>query len=63
LIFRNENWRSEQEAQILQSGMSPSAEQESAIIVTLPAGNYTAVVRGGAGGSDGVALVEIYALQ
>jgi hypothetical protein len=62
LIFRNDNWRSDQEAQIVQSGMAPSAEQESAIIATLPAGNYSAVVRG-VGGSEGVALVEIFALQ
>jgi len=62
LIFRNDNWRSDQEAQIVQSGMAPSAEQESAIIATLPAGNYSAVVRG-VGGSEGVALVEIFALE
>ena len=62
LIFQNDNWRSDQEAQIVQSGMAPSAEQESAIIATLPAGNYTAVARG-VGGSEGVALVEIFALD
>jgi hypothetical protein len=62
LIFRNDNWRNEQEAQIVASGMAPSAEQESAIIATLPAGNYTAVVRG-VGESEGVALIEIYALE
>jgi hypothetical protein len=62
LIFRNDNWRSDQERQIVQSGMAPSAEQESAIIAILPAGNYSAVVRG-VGGSEGVALVEIFALE
>jgi hypothetical protein len=62
LIFQNDNWRSEQEAQIVASGMAPSAEKESAIIITLPAGNYSAVVRG-VGGAEGVALVEIYALE
>jgi hypothetical protein len=62
LIFQNDNWRSDQEAQIVASGMAPSAEKESAIIVTLSAGNYSAVVRG-VSGSEGVALVEIYALE
>jgi hypothetical protein len=63
LISLNDNWRSsEQEARIVRFGMAPSAEQESAIIATLPAGNYTAVVRG-VGESEGVALVEIYALE
>ena len=62
LIFRNDNWRSDQEARLVRSGLAPSDDQESAIIATLPAGNYSAVVRG-VGGSEGVALVEIYALQ
>jgi Fibronectin type III domain len=62
LIFQNDNWRSDQEMQIVASGMAPSAEQESAIMVTLPAGNYTALVRG-VGGSEGVALVELYTLE
>jgi hypothetical protein len=62
LIFQNDNWRSDQEAQIVASGMAPSAEQESAIIATLPAGNYSAVARG-VGGTEGVAVVEIYALD
>jgi hypothetical protein len=62
LIFQNDDWRSTQEAQIIASGMAPSAQKESAIILTLPAGNYSAVVRG-AGGTEGVALVEIYALE
>jgi hypothetical protein len=62
LIFQNDNWRDEQETQIVASGMAPSAEKESAIIITLPAGNYSAVVRG-VGGTEGVALVEIYALE
>jgi hypothetical protein len=58
----NDNWRSDQEAALLQSGLAPSNDQESAIMATLPAGNYTAVVRG-VGESTGVALVEIYALE
>ena len=62
LIFRNDNWRSDQEAEIVQSGLAPSAEQEAAIIATLAAGNYSAVAQG-VGGSEGVALVEIFALE
>lgn len=61
LIFRNDNWRTDQEAQIEQSGLAPQSDQESAIISTLSAGNYSAVARG-VDGSEGVALVEIYAL-
>jgi len=62
LIFLNDDWRSDQEARLVQSGLAPADDQESAMIATLPAGNYSAVVRG-VSGSEGVALVEIYALQ
>jgi hypothetical protein len=62
LIFRNDNWRSEQETQLLSLGVAPSSDKESAILATLPAGNYSAVVRG-VNGSEGVGLVEIYALE
>jgi hypothetical protein len=39
----------------------PTTEADSALLVNLPAGNYTAVVTG-AGGAAGTALVEIYEL-
>jgi hypothetical protein len=47
---------------ILNTGRSPSDGRESAIIANLPAGNYTAIVRG-VGGTTGVALVEVYDLH
>jgi hypothetical protein len=59
LLFQNDNWRSDQEQQILASALAPSDERESAIIATLMP--YTAVVRG-AGNSTGIALFEIYRL-
>jgi len=62
LIFQNDNWRSDQEQQIIDSTVPPSNDQESAIVATLPPGAYTAVVRG-AGDTAGVALVEVYALD
>jgi hypothetical protein len=57
----NDNWRSDQEAEIQQSGLAPKDDRESAIIVTVPAGNYTGIIRG-AGGSTGIGLIEIYDL-
>jgi len=62
LIFENDNWRSDQEQQIMDSTIPPSDDRESAIIATLPPGLYTAVVRGADGGT-GVALVELYNLE
>ena len=62
LIFQNDNWRSDQEQQIIASTVPPSNDQESAIVATLTPGAYTAIVRG-AGNTTGVALVEVYALD
>jgi hypothetical protein len=61
LIASNDNWRSDQEADIIASGLPPSHNLESAIVTTLPAngGSYTAIVRGN-NGASGVALVEVY---
>jgi hypothetical protein len=61
LIFLNDNWRTNQEQQILDSGLQPANDSESAIIATLQPGAYTAIVRG-AGNTTGVALVEVYNL-
>ena len=36
LILQNDNWRSDQEQQILDSALAPSDDRESAIIATLP---------------------------
>lgn len=62
LIFLNDNWRKDQEQQIVDSAIPPSDEKESAIIATLPPGAYTALVRS-AGTTTGIALVEVYNLQ
>jgi hypothetical protein len=58
----NNNWRDTQETEIQATGIPPTNDLESAILVTLPPGTYTAIVRGN-GGTSGVALVEIYDLS
>jgi CSLREA domain-containing protein len=64
LIRANDNWRSDQEAEIVATGIPPTNDLESALVAMLPAGeaSYTATVRG-VNGTTGVALVEIYALN
>jgi uncharacterized delta-60 repeat protein len=62
LIASNDNWRSDQEAEIIATGIPPTNNLESAIVRNLAPGNYTAVVRG-VNNASGVALVEVYALQ
>ncbi len=59
LIVTNDNWRDSQQNQIVASSLAPQDDREAAIAATLSPGNYTAIVRG-AGGSKGVALVEVY---
>ncbi|HSH38646.1 MAG TPA: hypothetical protein VK993_07665, partial [Chthoniobacterales bacterium] len=61
LIARNNDWRESQQVQIEATGLAPTDLRESAIVRTLPTGNYTAIVRANTG-TAGVALVEIYNL-
>jgi hypothetical protein len=61
LVGLNDNWRSNQQQQIINTGIPPSNDKESAVISTLVPGNYTALVYG-AHSSQGIALVEVYNL-
>jgi len=71
LIASNNNWvttiiggiiMANQARDILDSGHAPRDPRESAIIAELPAGNYTAIVRG-VNDTTGVGLVEVYELS
>ncbi|PYK73286.1 MAG: hypothetical protein DME44_01725 [Verrucomicrobia bacterium] len=62
-IATNDDWQTgSQASQISSSGYAPSNSNEPALIATLPAGAYTAIVRG-YNNSTGVALVEVYELD
>jgi len=61
VIAANDDWgTAANAAQIQASGFAPADPRESAILVTLPPGAYTAIVTG-AGGGTGVAIVEVFA--
>jgi hypothetical protein len=71
LIASNDNWgttiiggiiTTDQVAAIRASGYAPTNEMESAMIVSLPPGNYTAIVRG-INSTMGVGLVDLYDLS
>jgi len=65
LVRADDNWRTGgQESEIVQSGVAPTNDSESALIETLPANNaaYTAIVRG-VNNAAGIAVVEVYALN
>jgi hypothetical protein len=55
----NDNWKDSQQVAIQASGFAPENDLESAILVTLQPGAYSAIVTGVAGGT-GNAIVEIF---
>jgi hypothetical protein len=63
LLALNDNWRTDQEAEIKETTLLPSDERESAIVALLDPdpGNYTAVFRG-ANNASGIGVVEAYDL-
>jgi hypothetical protein len=61
IIFANDNWQESQGQALRDTGLAPSHEKESAILISLAPGSYTAMVRGADGGV-GNGLVEFYKL-
>jgi hypothetical protein len=61
-VVTNDNWRRTQQQEIIDTDLAPVRDLESAIVATLEAGTYTAIVRG-ENGDTGVALVEAYDLD
>lgn len=55
----NDDWQTSQKDDIEEATLAPNDSRESAIFASLPAGNYTAVVRG-KNGATGIAVVEAY---
>jgi hypothetical protein len=58
----NDNWRDTQATAIIATGLAPTNDLESAILVMLNPGPYTAIVRGN-NNTSGVGLVEVYDLD
>jgi len=61
-IQSNNNWRDNQEAALQNTGLAPSTDLESAILISVAPGSYTAIVKGADGGV-GNGLVEVYKLS
>lgn len=62
LVQVNDDWRSDQPAEIAATGIPPEDDHESALVRTLLPGNYTVIVRDTANRS-GIALLEVYSLN
>ena len=64
LMASNDDWMSNaNEQEIVDSTLAPSDPRESAILISLAPGNYTAVVTGVDGAENNIALVEAYDLD
>ena len=63
LVAQDDDWKiGGQQAQIQATGLAPGNDREAALLASLPAGNYTVVVRG-FNNTTGNGLVEVYNLQ
>ena len=63
IIASNDNWQDDPNAILVQKNrLAPPNPSESALVLHLPAGKYTAIVRG-ANNSTGVGLAEVYTLD
>src|SRR6267378_1942087 len=63
VIASNDNWQDDvNQINVRKNALSPKDQRESALVLHLPAGAYTAVVRG-ANGAIGNALAEVYTLE
>ena len=63
VIANNDNWQDDTNwIDVRKNALSPPNALESALVLHLPAGAYTAVVRGANGGT-GVGLAEVYTLH
>jgi DNA-binding beta-propeller fold protein YncE len=62
LLAQNDEWQTDQEQQLINSGLAPKNGRESAMLLSLQPGAYTAIVRG-KDNTTGVGLVEVYNLD
>ncbi len=62
LLAANNDWCETQEAEIRATSLAPPDARESATVISLGSGAYTAILQGN-GGTTGVGLLELYRLQ
>jgi hypothetical protein len=62
LLQMNDDWKTDQQAEVEATGAQPSNDSESAIVRTLDPGSYTAILRG-KGDTTGIGVVQAYDLN
>jgi hypothetical protein len=60
IVRGNNNWKDSQQVAIQATGLAPPNDLEAAILATVAAGHYTAILSGN--GGTGIGLVEVYKL-
>jgi hypothetical protein len=61
-LLSNDDWLQGQPAEVIQLGLAPGDTRESALVTSLPPGNFTAVLRG-KNNTTGVSVVEVYNVE
>jgi hypothetical protein len=59
VVKTNDNWKNTQQVEIQATGLAPHNDLESAMVVTVATGRYTAILSGKNSGM-GIGLVEVY---
>lgn len=62
IVRENDDWQSDQKAELEATSLQPSDPLEAAVVVTIPPGEYTAQVRGKPE-TTGTGVVQVYFLQ
>ena len=62
IVRKNDDWMTDQKAELEATGLQPSDPKEAALIETIVPGQYTAQVRGKPE-STGIGVVQVYFLQ
>jgi len=60
-IAENDDWKDTQQTEVMQTGIAPTDDRESAFVGDFAAGHYTAILRGKNG--TGIGLVEAFKLN
>jgi Galactose oxidase, central domain/Kelch motif len=62
VLQMNDDWKTDQQAEIEATGLAPTNDLESAVVRTLDPGSYTAILRG-KGDATGIGVVQAYDLN
>jgi uncharacterized delta-60 repeat protein len=62
IVRENDNWKTDQKAELENTGLQPTDDLEAALVETIQPGQYTAQVRG-KNDSSGIGVVQVYFLQ